>query len=244
MRKWSLDNMPRTLHHSDVVELLVFTGFAEKAITGRSNRRQHVMWFFTATRSDDQQAVQAIIDMGDHKLEVQAILEARRKAQTRETRALQPERRVSFEAPPPVEDPLAEVLYDDSFECWNPCDEDYPMEESTGEDCTMGRKRTKAAVDVVQTATQRGKNASKQARKEHWIPRGTIIANRAMGIAFTARLPITCSVPINWAATARHVHTGKFELFATPKRRDGGDLDWAASPRRPWQTPTRYHNLP
>ncbi|CAE7875021.1 PKAR, partial [Symbiodinium sp. KB8] len=156
-------------------------GFADLTITGRSHRRQHVM-FFIATRSDDQQAVKAIIDMGDHKLEVQAIPEARRKAHTRETRALQPERRISFGASPSTDDPLGEELRDDSFECWNPCDvdfdmdEDYQMNDSKGEDGTMVRKRTKDAVEVATTTAQQGKNASKQARKEHWIPRGTIVS--------------------------------------------------------------------
>ena len=181
--------MPRALHHSDVVDLLMFSGFADLTITGRSHRRQHVM-FFIATRSDDQQAVKAIIDMGDHKFEVQAIPEARREAHTRETRALQPERRIRFGASPSTDDPLGEDLRDDSFECWNPCDvdfdmdEDYQMNDSKGEDGTMVRKRTKDAVEVATTTAQRGKNASKQARKEHWIPRGTIVSNSGQGDCF------------------------------------------------------------
>ena len=55
-RKWSLSEMLRTLHHADVLDLLSLAswGFSDAVISGRSNRRQHVIWFFTATRQDDQ----------------------------------------------------------------------------------------------------------------------------------------------------------------------------------------------
>ena len=99
-RLWSVRWLPSNLTGYDLGILLSGMGFCELETSEKIVLRQGAVWTFKAKRQDDLQVVQGRFDAGNGEVEVQAILEAKRRGGDLPTTRLANERRVNFNQAP------------------------------------------------------------------------------------------------------------------------------------------------
>ena len=82
----------------DLGVLLSALNFVEIEVKEKFVRRQGASWTFRALRTDDLEIVQGAYEQGGQEVEVQAILETRRRGARHATTPLAPERRIQYNA--------------------------------------------------------------------------------------------------------------------------------------------------